>query len=96
MKPSAALHANRGRLRTLLETQCVDNVRIFGSAVAGTDTESSDLDVLIDPRPETTLFDLSLLQQAMEALLGVPVDLRTPSELPIAFRDQVLASAQPL
>lgn len=33
---------------------------------------------------------------ALESLLGVPVDLLTPGDLPNSFREQVLSEARPL
>jgi hypothetical protein len=39
----------------------------------GRDTETSDLDVLVDPIPGTTLLDLGGLQVKLEELLGVQV-----------------------
>lgn len=50
----------------------------------------------MDPLPGTTLFDLGGLQIELEEMLGVPVDLLTPEDLPEKFRYQVLAQARPL
>ena len=73
-----------------------NNPRVFGSVLRGTDDDDSDLDLLVDPSPETTLFDLGGLQAELEALLGVPVDVLTPADLPARFRAQVLAEARPV
>ena len=72
------------------------NPRIFGSVLLGEDREGSDLDLLVDPLPGTTLFDLGSLQIELEELLGVSVDLITPGDLPEKFRRRVLAQARPL
>lgn len=72
------------------------NLRVFGSVRHGTDREDSDLDLLVDPLPGATLFDLAGLQMALENLLGVSVDLLTSNDLPPGFRDRVLADAQPV
>ncbi|MDY0036994.1 MAG: nucleotidyltransferase family protein [Zoogloea oleivorans] len=74
----------------------VSNPRVFGSVLRGTDEDNSDLDLLVDPSSETTLFDLGGLQVELEALLGVPVDVLTPADLPARFRAQVLAEARPV
>ena len=63
------------------------NPRIFGSVLHGEDTEGSDLDLLVDTLPGTTLFDLGGLQIELEELLGIPLDLLTPGDLPKKFRD---------
>ena len=62
----------------------------------GEDTENSDLDILIDPTPETTLFDIGAIRHELLQLLGVPVDVLTPKALPEKFRAAVLAEAVPI
>ena len=62
----------------------------------GTDAEGSDLDLLVEALPGTTLFDLGGLQLELEDLLGVSVDLLTPLDLPLKFREQVLSEAEPV
>lgn len=96
MRPSEALAPHRQAIREMALRHHVREVRIFGSALHGTDEEGSDLDVLVDPTDETTLFDLARIQGGIEALLGVPVDVLTPNSLPDKFREQVLAEAQRL
>ena len=96
MKPSDALRANREAIRAVVVRCCSRNPRVFGSAVTGTDRHGSDLDIIVDPLPETTLFDLGGLQIQLEELLGVPVDLLTPGDLPAKFRDKVLREAVPV
>jgi uncharacterized protein len=72
------------------------NPRVFGSVLRGTDEEGSDLDLLADALPGATLFDLGGLQVELEEILGVPVDLLTPADLPPRFRARVLAEAVPI
>ena len=64
--------------------------------VSGTDTDESDLDLLVDPTEHTSLFTLGGLQDEAQELLGVQVSVLTPEDLPVKFRDQVLQTAQPL
>jgi uncharacterized protein len=96
MKPSAALDAHRPLVRQLVADFNSANPRVFGSTAAGDDADGSDLDLLVDPLPGTTLLDLGGLQVALEDILGVPVDVRTPRDLPVSFRQRVLASARPV
>lgn len=96
MKPSLALEAKRGAMRAAATRFRTANLRVFGSVLHGDDGEDSDLDLLVDPLPGTTLFDLGGLQLELEALLGVPIDLLTPGDLPPKFRAQVLAEAAPV
>jgi predicted nucleotidyltransferase len=96
MKPSSALQLQRDVIRNAASRFAVANLRVFGSVLHGLDAEGSDLDLLVDPLPGTTLFDLGGLQLELEELLGVPVDLLTPGDLPKKFREQVLAEARPV
>ena len=96
MKPSTALKHKRQAVLDAVGRSRAVNPRVFGSVAHGTDHEGGDLDLLVDPLPGATLFDLGELQVELEELLGVPVDLLTPGDLPTRFRDQVLAEARPL
>lgn len=96
MKPSLALAEKRDIVREMAGRFRATNVRVFGSVLHGVDSDDSDLDLLVDPLPGATLFDLGGLQVELEALLGVPVDLLTPGDLPEKFRARVLAEARPV
>lgn len=93
MKPSVLLQQHRVEILEAASRFAVINPRIFGSVLHGQDTEGSDLDLLVDAPPGTTLFDLGGLQIELEEMLGIPVDLLTPGDLPKKFRDQILAEA---
>ena len=96
MKPSIALNANRVQSRLIIEAHHASNARVFGSVANSTDLDGSDLDVLIDPSPETTLFDIGAIRYKLKQLLGVPVDVLTPNALPEKFRSSVIAGAMPI
>jgi len=96
LKPSVALGLHRDAIRAAAARFRSTNPRVFGSALAGLDEEGSDLDLLVDPLPGATLFDLGALQVELEELLGVPVDLLTPGDLPPNLRAKVLAEARPV
>jgi hypothetical protein len=72
------------------------NPRVFGSVLHGNDNEDSDLDLLVDPGPETSLMDMVRVQEELEEATGVKVDLRTPGDLHPRFRDEALAEAASL
>lgn len=93
MKPSDALNLHREAIRQVVESHRGSNARVFGSVVHGDDTETSDLDLLIDPTQETTLLDIGAIRYDLHKLLGVPVDVLTPKALPESFRAYVLAEA---
>lgn len=96
MKPSDALRSHSAAIRRVVEAHRACNARVFGSVVLGLDTEQSDLDILIDPTPKTTLMDVAAIQVELERLLGVSVDVLTPKALPEKFRHIVLAQARPI
>ena len=96
LKPSLVLNQNRDLIRHIVLSHRSSNPRIFGSVLQGTDTEASDLDLLIDPLPGATLIDLGAIQDELEEALGVSVDVLTPRELPAGFRDLVLQEAMPV
>ncbi len=96
MRPSLALDLKRNAVREAARRFRTANPRVFGSVLHGTDQDGSDLDLLVDALPDATLFDLGGLQVELESLLGVPVELLTPADLPPKFRARVLAEAQPV
>ena len=96
MRPSTQFYPHRNTIREIALRHRVKNVRIFGSVLHGLDNDESDLDLLVDPTPETTLMDIAKIQIEVANLLNVTVDVVTPKALPDKFRDQVLKEAQPL
>jgi hypothetical protein len=55
---------------------------VFGLALRGADGEGSDLDIRVDPTPETALLDMGAIRRELRRPLGVPVDVLTPMVLP--------------
>lgn len=96
MKPSELLTRNREQILHIVAAHRASRPRIFGSALHGRDTEQSDLDLLVDTLPGATLLDLGAIQIELEDLLGVRVDVLTPGDLPVKFRQQVLQEASPI
>ena len=96
MRPSIALQKNRAAIRSVVERHRARNARVFGSVLHGDDQEGSDLDILIDPTPDTTMYDIGAIRHELLQLLGVPVDVLTPNALPDSFRAQVIAEARPV
>lgn len=95
MKPSEALQRHRTEIRRIVESNHAANPRVFGSVLRGEDTETSDLDILVNAIDgKTTLLSLARIQLAIEALTGVKVDVRTPLDLHERFCDEVLMAAE--
>lgn len=93
VRPSFIFTERRASIRRLVEEHGMANPRLFGSALHGDDVEGSDLDLLVDPGPETSLFEVARLQLAVESALNMRVDVLTPNALPPKFREVVLSEA---
>ncbi|MGO9259607.1 MAG: nucleotidyltransferase family protein [Bryobacteraceae bacterium] len=96
MKPSEALTAHGSELRLLVSRYGLSRPRVFGSVLSGTDTDESDLDLLVEPGQSTSLLTIAGLKSDVEKLPGVPVSFLTPNSLPPKFRDEVLGQPRPL
>jgi hypothetical protein len=96
MKPSEALQQYRAEIRRIVSENRSSNPHVFGSVLHGSDTETSDLDLLIDPTAHTSLMDPARIGNALEELMGVSVDVLTPGSLPESFRSRALAEASPV
>lgn len=96
MKPSIACQQHRDAIREIVQRHHAQNPRVFGSALHGQDTDDSDLDLLIDTTPETSLFDVGAIRSELTELLGVEVDVLTPGALPDRWKMNVLNEAQAL
>ena len=96
MRPSIALQTHREEIREIALRHRVRNVRVFGSVLYGKDTEDSDLDLLVEPTSETTLFDIGAIQYELKKLLGISVDVLTPGALPDSFKERVMKEAVPV
>lgn len=67
--------ARAKELRAALEPLGAESIRLFGSVARGDDTESSDIDLLVDIPSTVGMFDLLRMQRAAEELLDRRVDL---------------------
>lgn len=72
------------------------NIRVFGSVARGEEGPESDLDLLVDMKPGSSLLDLVSLWQDLEDLLGHKVDVITEGGISPYLRDRIHAEAVPL
>ncbi len=75
IRPSAALRLHRDEVRQTLERLGAENIRVFGSVLHGTDLPGSDLDLLAVLPQGTGLLRLLEMEDAVRALVHVPVDI---------------------
>ncbi len=87
------LSARREAILAAAARRHASNVRVFGSVARGQDTDTSDVDLLVDLDPEARPLDLLELGCDLEDELGVRVDVGTPASLRAFLRDEVLAEA---
>ena len=85
--------ATRGQILATASQRGLRDVRVFGSVARGEAIETSDVDLLVAPGPETTLFDLSGFALDVEEIVGRHVDVATPRGLKARIRDRVLTEA---
>ena len=70
------------------------NVRVFGSVVRDEAIEGSDIDFLVDFRPEAGLLEWSALWIDLEDLLGHKVDVATEKVLKDRIKDRIINEAK--
>ncbi|MCL2782013.1 MAG: nucleotidyltransferase family protein [Actinomycetia bacterium] len=85
--------ACRGELIAAAADRRASNLRVFGSVARGEDTDSSDVDFLVDLDVSATPMDLLSLGCDLEDILGTRVDIGTPESLRPVVRDEIMAEA---
>ncbi|MCL4854390.1 MAG: nucleotidyltransferase domain-containing protein, partial [Bryobacteraceae bacterium] len=74
----------------------IRKLALFGSVLTGRFSNSSDIDVLVEFRPEQRVgfFRLADIEEELSGLFGGrKVDLHTPMDLSRYFRDEVIRDA---
>ena len=93
MSIEALLKTKRSEILQIASKHGASNVRIFGSVARGQSDSASDVDLLVEFRPGTTLLDHAGLVLELEALLGVKVDVISDNGLRERIRERVLKEA---
>ena len=73
-RPSLALAAHAAAIRGIALAHGLENLRVFGSVLTGSDGFHSDIDLFFTPRDGTDLFDVALFCQAVGELTGFTVE----------------------
>ena len=93
-RPSIILQEHRAEILALAADNNAGDVRVFGSIARGDDTPDSDIDLLVRFDQGASLFDLVRFAEALEAKLGVHVDVLSDNGLDDRhqeIRDQAVA-----
>lgn len=85
LRPSVALAVFAEDVREAALRHRLQDVRVFGSALRGTDSESSDIDLLVAVSPGASLFDLGGFSSEVETLTGFSTDVLTDSQVDNAY-----------
>lgn len=90
------LRRRRELIERLARANRVERVLVFGSVARGDDNPTSDLDLLVHPAADATLFDFAQLEMDLEALYERPVDVVSIRSLDARRDAGILAEAIPL
>ena len=97
MRHSEALELHRIGIRRLVASHFATNHRVFGLILRGTDTEASDIDILVDVCVcQSTMNDLFRMRLAVEELTGKRTDIVTANGFHAADLVRVLGEAIPI
>jgi len=91
------IHLPTEKISHFCRNNHIQRLSLFGSALRSEMGPNSDIDLLVEFEPgyRIGLIRLAGLELELSALLGRKVDLRTPADLSLYFRDQVLKEAEP-
>lgn len=79
--------------KELAEMFFVSNIFVFGSYATETQTEQSDIDLLVETTKPISLFKFVNLKEYFENILGKKIDLGTPDSLKPVIKDRILKEA---
>ena len=92
----ARLAGKRDEIMRVATTHGAEDVRIFGSVAKGTESPTSDVDILVTMRPGCGLMAIGRIKADLEDLLGCRVDISTEQSLRSDIRQHVLQTARKL
>lgn len=85
------------QLAALCRRHHIRRLALFGSALRGSMTDASDIDLLVEFEPgHTPGLRFMTIERELSELFGRGVDLNTPAFLSRYFRDEVVAKARVL
>lgn len=90
------INVPKEKIKAFCERNHIKKLSLFGSALRADFHEGSDIDILVEFEPDKgpTLLGLARMERELTEIIGRKVDLRTPKELSVYFRDKVLSIAQ--
>ena len=90
------LRARRAEILQIAAEHGAFNVRVFGSVARGEATPESDIDLLVDFRPDATMWDAVALWRTLRTLLDRDVNVIAEEASRDRFMQAALKDAIPL
>ncbi len=90
------VRTQKAAIESLAAQYGIVNIRVFGSTVRGEERPDSDIDFLVDLKPEAGLFDLCGFIADGSDLLGRRVDAVPADSVHWVLKRFIFAEAQPL
>lgn len=87
------LRRHRRAITEAAQLRGATNVRVFGSVARGDDTDTSDVDLLVDLSPTVGLVALAGLRRELSELLGRDVDVAPADGIKAGLEPGVLSEA---
>jgi len=93
MKPQVKVPL--AKIKKFCKDHHIVKLSLFGSVLTDHFNKKSDIDILIefDPNHIPSFFGLANMQFELEKFFNRNVDLRTPNDLSIYFRENVISNA---
>ena len=96
MTAKEILDSKRDEIIRIARSHGAENLRLFGSLAKETSNSKSDIDLLVDIAPDSSLLDMIAAKLEIEDMTGCKVDLVTPASLSPHIRESVLKESVPL
>lgn len=93
MKPK--IKVSLAKIKKFCRSHHIVKLSLFGSVLTDRFNKKSDVDVLVefDSAHIPSFFTLADMQFELESMFNRRVDLRTPNDLSIYFRDEVISNS---
>jgi len=86
----------KDKIIPIIKKYHVSRASLFGSIVSGTMNKDSDIDLLVELPPDSSLFDMLRVKVSLEEKLNKRVDLVQYKAIKAAYRKEILASQFPI
>jgi hypothetical protein len=96
MNRAELVQQKKDAIRRIAQEHGATEIRLFGSVASGDESETSDIDFLVELEDGRSLLDLGGMLMDLQEELGVEVDLTTIASLPDEQRERLLRESSPV